>query len=158
MKTIDSGDTETQQPGIVHTGSFDEVYAPAGVEVEIVRAPKSSLDSKHAAELAFNEQLVEVIVHESTDLNAENPVFTSCNGVSQYFFRGQPTRVKRKYVAILAAAKEHSVSTFEHTEADGTRAIGVRKVANVKYPFSVIHDPAGKQGSDWLRSLLRAAT
>lgn len=130
-----------------------------GVEVDIVPAKAGGGgDKKQFDELKFNEDFVEVMLHESTDENVENPVFTACNGVTQYFFRGQPQRVKRKYVAILAACKEHSLKTEEYTAGDGARAIRLRNTSSLKYPFSVISDPAGKRGADWLKSLLQAAT
>ena len=160
MKTIksqtDTTNVETQQPGDV---TFDKEYAPEGVEIEIVPAPSGGGgDKKQFDELKFNEDIVEVMVHESTDPNAENPIFTACNGVSQYFFRGQVQKVKRKYVAILAACKEHSISTPEYTQNDGTRATKIVRTASLKYPFSIISDPAGKKGAEWLSALLRAYT
>ncbi len=143
-------------------GDFEERFlqgASGGVEVDIVPAKSGGAgDKKQFDELKFNEEMVEVMLHESTDENAENPVFTACNGVSQYFFRGQPQRVRRKFVAILASCKEHSLKTEEYTAADGARAIRLRNASSLKYPFSVISDPSGKRGADWLKSLLQAPT
>ena len=155
---LDSTEVETPQPAPID-GSFDTIYTPAPVEIEIAKAPSTGAgDSQHLAELKFNEDVLEVMVHESTDSNAENPIFTSCNGVPQYFYRGIPQQVKRKYVAILAACKEHAITTPEYTQGDGARATRIQRSASLKYPFSVITDPAGKRGADWLRTLLRAAT
>ena len=142
-------------------GDFEERFlqgASGGVEVDIVPAkPGGAGDKKQFDELKFNEEMVEVMLHESTDENAENPVFTSCNGVPQYFFRGQPQRVRRKYVAILASCKEHSVSTPEYTAGDGSRAMGIRRTSSLKYPFSIISDP-NPRGAAWLKALLQSPT
>lgn len=155
---LDTTDVETQQPAPID-GSFDTIYTPAPVEIEVASAPSGGGgDKKHFDELKFNEDMLEVMVHESTDTNAENPIFTACNGVPQYFYRGVPQQVKRKYVAILAACKEHAITTPEYTQGDGARATRIARTASLKYPFSVISDPAGKKGADWLRTLLRAAT
>ena len=154
-KVIDSPEVETVQPSDV---TFDSIYSPPPIEIEAVRPMNSGAgDSKHLAELAFNEEIVEVMLHESTDPNAENPVFTACNGVTQYFFRGQVQAVKRKYVAILAAAKEHSIRTPEYTTTDGARATKIVRTSSLKYPFSIISDP-NPRGPAWLKALLHAPT
>lgn len=157
----DSPDITPKQPEII-SGEFDKVYIPEPEEIVVTPGAtgkakgQGGLDA-YAQELAFNEEIVEVMLHETTDTNAENPVFTACNGVTQYFFRGVPQKVKRKYVAILAACKEHSISTPEYTQGDGTRAMAIKRVSSLKYPFSVIHDP-NPRGAAWLRDLLRAPT
>ena len=158
---VDSPEVEPQQPAEI-SGSFDTVYVPEAPEIDIVPGATGAAKaqgglSKHAQELIFNEEVIEVMVHETTDENAENPIFTACNGTPQYFYRGVPQQVKRKFVAILASCKEHTVSTPEYTQGDGSRATAIRRTSSLKYPFSVIHDP-NPRGADWLRSLLRAAT
>jgi hypothetical protein len=50
---------------------------------------------EYAAALAFNEELIDVVVHESTEVNATPLVETYVNGVPQRFVRGQTQRVKR---------------------------------------------------------------
>ena len=160
-KTIESQDVTPTQPQQID-GSFDTLYVPEPPEIEVVPGATGKAKGKgglsaHAQELIFNEEFVEVMLHESTDENAENPVFTSCNGVSQYFYRGIPQRVRRKYVAILASCKEHAVSTPEYTAKDGSRAMGIRRVSSLKYPFSIISDP-NPRGAAWLKALLQAPT
>ena len=157
----DSPEIDTAQPSEI-SGGFDTIYVPEVPEIEIIPGATGAAKgqgglSKHAQELLFNEEVIEVMVHESTDENAENPIFTSCNGTPQYFYRGVPQEVKRKYVAILASCKEHNVTTPEYTQQDGSRAMSIRRTRSLKYPFSVIHDPSPR-GADWLRSLLKAAT
>ena len=154
-KVIDSPEVETTQPSEV---TFDSIYSPPPIEIETVRPMNSGAgDSKQLAELAFNEELVEVMLHESTDPNAENPVFTACNGVTQYFFRGEVQTVKRKFVAILAAAKEHAIRTPEYTDNQGARATKIVRTSSLKYPFSVISDK-NPRGAAWLKTLLHAPT
>ena len=160
-KIIESQETEIAQPKDI-PGEFDTVYVPEAPEIEIIPGATRGVKGKgglseYAQELAFNEEMIEVMVHESTDENAENPVFTSCNGVTQYFFRGVPQQVRRKFVAILASVKEHAVSTPEYTAQDGSRATGIRRTSSLKYPFSVISDP-NPRGAAWLKGLLRAPT
>ena len=160
-KIIESQDTTPVQPADIG-GEFDTVYVPEVPEIEIVPGATKGVKGKggldpYFQELAFNEEMVEVMVHESTDDNAENPVFTSCNGVPQYFYRGVPQRVKRKYVGILASVKEHGITTPEYTAQDGSRAVGIRRTSSLKYPFSIISD-TNPRGPAWLKSLLQAPT
>ena len=160
-KIIESQETTPVQPADI-PGEFDTVYVAEAPEIEIIPGATRGVKGKgglseYAQELAFNEEMVEVMVHESTDENAENPIFTSCNGVTQYFFRGVPQQVRRKFVAILASVKEHAVSTPEYTAQDGSRATGIRRTSSLKYPFSVISDP-NPRGAAWLKGLLRAPT
>lgn len=158
---IETPDVPTKQPSQIG-GAFDTLYVPDTPEIETISGVAPGVKGKgglsqQAQELIFNEEMVEVMVHESTDTNAENPVFTSCNGVNQYFFRGQPQIVKRKFVGILASVKEHSISTPDYTAPDGSRAVGIRRTSSLKYPFSIISDP-NKRGAEWLRGLLRSQT
>lgn len=144
------------------SGEAGTIYVPPTPEIEVVSGTTKSVKGKgglseQAQNLLFNEEMVEVMVHESTDDNAENPIFTACNGVPQYFYRGVPQQVRRKYVAILAACKEHNVTTPEYTAKDGSRAVGIRRTSSLKYPFSVINDK-NPRGAAWLRSLLQSQT
>ena len=101
-ETVDTPDIETAQPDDIGT-----IYQPEPIEIDIVQGATGAAKgtgglSEQAQELLFNEEFVEVMLHESTDQNAEDPVFTACNGVTQYFFRGRVQKVRRKFVGILA--------------------------------------------------------
>lgn len=121
-----------------------------GIEV----VPAMAIDD-YAADLAFMEEPVEIEVHESNDPNAEPIVDLYCNGVPQRIVRGQPITVKRKYVQILAGARQVSMST--DTRVQGEDVINrVSKRSALRYPFSVVRDNNPK-GRDWLRFALQAA-
>lgn len=111
---------------------------------------------EYAKELAFYEEPVEIEVHESSDRDNPDPIVDLyCQGVPQRIIRGQPIVVKRKYVQILANARQVSMST--EARVDNGEAINrVNKRSALRYPFSVIHD-ANPRGRDWLRQALRAA-
>lgn len=121
-----------------------------GVEV----VPAVALDG-YAADLAFMEEPVEVEVHESNDPNAEPIVDLYCNGTPQRIVRGQPITVKRKFVQILANARQVSMST--ETLVQGYDVINrVSKRSALRYPFSVVRDD-NRKGRDWLRQVLQGA-
>lgn len=158
---IDSPDFDAKSPEDID-GFENTIYVPEVPEIEVVPGAKRGAKGKggldpYTEELLFNEEQVEVMVHESTDDNSENPVFTSCNGVPQYFYRGIPQTVRRKYVSILASCKEHNVTTPEMTAADGSRTTSIRRTSSLKYPFSIISDP-NPRGAAWLKALLRSQT
>lgn len=120
--------------------------------IEIVTGVK--LDD-YAAELAFMEELIEVEVHESTDANAQPIVEVFCQGVAQRFFRGQRQTVKRKFVNILAGARQTSMRT--KTEVQGDSVVNrIDKHSALRHPFSVTQDN-NRKGRDWLRKALQAA-
>lgn len=158
---IESPEIEVTQPAVIQ-GGFDTVYVPEQPEIEIVTGATKSVKGKggldpYVEELRFNEEIVEVMVHETADENAENPIFTACNGVTQYFYRGVPQQVKRKFVAILASVKEHGITTPEYAAPDGSRAMSIRRTSSLKYPFSVLSDK-NPRGAAWLRALIQAPT
>lgn len=120
--------------------------------VEIV--PAAAMDG-YATELAFMEELVEVEVHESTDPNAEPIVELYCNGTPQRLIRGVPHAVKRKFVQILANARQTSMTTT--TKVDGDNVVNrINKHSALRYPFRVVRDD-NPRGRDWLRNTLQAA-
>ena len=124
------------------------------LEIDIVDGPSLG---NYAAELAFNEEPVDVVVHESTDKNEQMLVDVYCNGVPQRFIRGQQQTVKRKFVEILARARQTSISTTTAAQGqDGEVVNRVNKYTAVRYPFSVVYDPSPK-GRDWLKKVLASA-
>lgn len=118
------------------------------LEVADVRVTNGDLDA-----MKFMEEPVEVMVHESTDQNADNPVHVACNGINQYFWRGQAQVVKRKYVEILARAKQTAMATREIRNYDGELSTQVTKSTALRYPFSIISD-SNPKGSVWLKAVL----
>lgn len=157
-KPLESDNFDSPSPDDIKS----ELYIPEPIEIDVVAGATGEAKgqgglSKQAQELLFNEEYVEVMLNETTDENAEQMVFTSCNGTPQYFQRGVVQRVKRKYLAILASCKEHNLSTPDYTAQDGSRGMSIRRTSSLKYPFMVISDP-NPRGAAWLKSLLQAQT
>jgi hypothetical protein len=138
--------TDIPGEGILDRSAIHE----EGIEIVTVKA----LDG-YAGDLAFMEELVEVEVHESSDPNAEPIVDLYCNGIPQRLIRGRAHTVKRKYVHILARARQVSMST--ETRVEGENVVNrVNKRSALRYPFSVMRDD-NPRGRDWLRQELQAA-
>lgn len=151
---IDTNDSDVGQKShidIPATGILDRsALQEDGIEV----VPAAGM-SDYTKELAFMEEMVEVEVHESTDPNAEPIVDLYCNGTPQRLIRGVPAAVKRKYVQILANARQTSLTTT--VKVDGDNVVNrIDKHTAVRYPFRILRDD-NPRGASWLRSLLRAA-
>ena len=129
------------------TGPAKESLEPALIE-PVERPVKKD----HADRLAFNEEKIEVMVHESTDKNAEAVVEVFVNGIPQRFVRGQTQAVKRKFVEALARAKRTAYSQ-EKVMDNGIESYRNVPHTALGYPFSVVRDP-NPRGADWLKSVL----
>jgi hypothetical protein len=111
------------------------------------------VNKEWAEQMAFNEEIIKIRVHESTDKLAENPVEVFCNGMPQRFIRGQEQAVKRKYVEVLARAKQTTFGNQKITIGQGEETYVYPSHTALRYPFSVVEDPSPK-GRDWLKSVL----
>lgn len=134
------------------TGSIENIIR-TDQQIDIVDGPALG---EYTDKLAFNEEPVEVIVHESTDPNSAPLVDLYVNGRVQRFIRGQAQTVKRKYVEVLARAKQTGIRTSVAMDHAGNPVNRIERHTALRYPFSVQHDPNPK-GRDWLRKLLASA-
>lgn len=117
---------------------------------EIVLA--GTVDKTYEAQLSFNEELVEIVVDESSDPHAENPVPVGVNGQYVYFKRGEATTCKRKFVEALCA-RNVNIRTEETRNNLGEMGTNIRSTSAIRYPFTMLNDPNPK-GREWLRNLV----
>lgn len=133
------------------TGPAKESLAPS--HIEVVDRP---VNKDWADMMAFNEEVIEIMVHESTDKNAEIVVEVFNGGIPQRFIRGQTQAVKRKFVEVLARAKETRYSQEKVRDDEGNESYRNVPHTALRYPFSVVKDPSPR-GGDWLKSVLAEA-
>ena len=109
------------------------------LEIDIVAGPALG---DLAEKLAFMEEKVEVLVHESTEPNAVTLVDVYHNGTPQRFLRGVPQVVKRKFLYVLASLKQQSISTrvLNNGGANGDPVNQIAKNVALRYPFQVTRD------------------
>ncbi len=157
MEPMEQSLGQTTETVLPSTGDLPEhggIIDPAGSN-ELAKTEK-------LATLRFMEEPVEIMIHESTDPNAEQFVFCAVNGEGAgthklpWLPRGIPVTVKRKFVERLARAKPIALSTFDTTDATGALAKGLRSRRALAYPFSVIHD-TNPRGASWLKGVLAEA-
>lgn len=131
------------------TGAARDSLEAAGFEV--VDKPMN-LGKEEA--LAFNEEELVVMVHDS-DNEKEMPLpIVQNGGISQAFIRGQEQVVKRKFVEILARCKVTSYTQTKETDSVGNETMINHPHTKLLYSFSVIQDP-NPRGRDWLQKLLQ---
>jgi len=146
-------DTDNMHVGQSIDRKIDEIRSDFSQTVEPIEKP---LHDDYMKELAFMEEPVTIIVHETTDDNEPNPVQVGCNGKFVAFFRGQPTTVKRKFVDCLIV-KKTTVATPEITNGAGERTFTIKSRSALKYPFQIVEDKNPK-GVEWLRRRMAEIT
>lgn len=130
------------------TGPARESLEARHIEVVDKPVSKDKLDA-----LAFMEEVITVMVHESNDENDEQLVQVVNDGRSQFFQRGKEQDVKRKFVEVLARAKKTRYSQELVKDANGADTYKQVPHTVLRYSFSVMSDPNPK-GRAWLKALL----
>lgn len=151
---VDSLNEEVGQASFVDVPGEGIIDRSALKEEGIEIVSDKGID-KYARDLAFMEEMIEVEMHESTDMNASPIEDVYCNGVVQRFIRGVPIAVKRKFVQILADSKATAIRVDVGIQGDQV-VNRVNKNTAVRYPFRVIRDD-NPMGAAWLRQVLRQA-
>lgn len=131
--------------------------ASQGVEIiddtPIVETVSESKDFRDlAANEAFMNELVTVVVHSTTDENQAPHVIVNCNGVNQPIVRGVPTAIRRKYLEILARMKETKYTQVTPNPA-APDVSEMKARHGLAYPFEVVEDNNPK-GRAWLNNVL----
>jgi len=148
-------------------------------EDHVRQSPPVDLDNREASEIevvpqirtpeveleAFMNEVVTIVIAETTDDNATPKVEVAVNGRRLFIPRGVPTNVghdefgrqfplKRMYVERLARARK----TTYRQDLDPRLGEGVNKLQRhsaLDYPFSVLEDT--EKGREWLKRVLAEA-
>jgi hypothetical protein len=109
--------------------------------------------------MAYSNELIKILVHDTTNPTDEKIVEVWVNSVPQRFMRGSEQTVKRKYVENLARAKKTTYSQEKYLDHNGTEAYRNIPHTALRYPFSVIEDarPNMPDGRPWLKTILAEA-
>lgn len=111
------------------------------------------VDSEWAKNMKFNEDVLTIIVHDSTDPNADPVPYVINDGRRQAFARGEEQQVKRKYVEVLARMKVTTQKQVRYKDSQNIDAIKMVPHTALRFPFTVIADPSPR-GKDWLKAVL----
>ena len=119
---------------------------------EMALVDGESMDSPHLQDyikiLNFFEEEVTIIIHGTTDKNAEVRVSCGVNGEQRTFDREIEYKVKRKFLDALIKT-ETSYRLEQRLDNQGVQYTARIPVVAPKYQISVLHDPSGKFGRDW---------
>lgn len=131
--------------------------AATGIEIRddapVIETVAESRDFRQlAADEAFMNEVVTVMVHATTDENQAPNIIVNCNGVNQPITRGFPTKIRRKYLEILARMKETKYNQYTPNPSapDQTQMVARHGLA---YPFDLQDDP-NPRGRAWLANVL----
>lgn len=102
-------------------------------------------------EAFMNERLV-VIVYEDNREGALRIIRPEVNGVAQPIVRGVKTKVKRKYVEVLARGVNTGYDQVQRDPSDRA-SLDMIPTTRQSYPFSVIYDP-NPLGREWLETIM----
>lgn len=160
-KEFHTSDVPVGQRGSRNLDTFDNDEEPL---VALADGLADS-DAAYMGALAFMEEPVKINISKSHEKRAPNVVqcFVNGKGAEQlvngkwaqcgWLPVGKPVITKRKYVEVLARARQETISTrvVEHKEFEENLA---DRDAGVKYPFSVMED-RNPRGTDWLSTILQ---
>lgn len=131
---------------------------PATGKAEVISESElvitTNLEKSYAEQLAFLEEPVEVMVAEPQDEKESNLVQLFVQGRSQMIIPGQPIIIKRKYLEVLARAKQIRYKpVVKINDLTGAPVNMMIPRLVLRYNFSVIQDKNPK-GAEWLRRIL----
>ena len=122
---------------------------------EILIADASTLAGDYAAALAFNEELVTILLHRGREKNAPTAEMVAVNGDIKWLRVDHPVRIARKFVENLARAQPINVNT-RSGETDGDALVFNLTDRNLSslVSFSVLEDK-NPRGREWLTRVMR---
>lgn len=128
-----------------------------GVEVlddtPVIETVSENVDFRTlASNEAFMNEIVTVLVHSSTNDNEAPHIIVNCNGTNQPIVRGMPTKMRRKYVEILARMKETRYNQITPNPA-APDVSQMQARHGLVYPFELLED-ANPRGRAWLTNVL----
>jgi len=151
-RDFDAGSEKVGQDKTRHMKS----HGPArrALEPTVVEPVESPVPKIKLEALRFNEDIITIVVHDSTNPTDEPFPEVWNDGVVQRFQRGKEMQVKRKYVEVLARAKRTTRGNEKYKDANGDDAYRYPAHSALRYPFSVLHDPSPR-GRAWLSGILQ---
>ena len=113
--------------------------AKKALEPEVIE-PADKIPSKEwSDQMAMNDEFIEVMVHETTDKNANQLPDIYVNGIPQRFIRGQTQKIRWKFVELLARCRETTYTQRKMRDDDGNESYVNIPHTALKYPFSLVN-------------------
>lgn len=103
----------------------------------------------------FMNQVITIHCHDAGSPEDAQFAEVTVNGVYKLIVRGDQADIPRAHAEVLARAKQMRVVQVKVVNQDGSIGFQEKAVLKHTYPFSVLHDPAGRRGADWLKQLFK---
>lgn len=146
-KTVDSNDVEI----VGQVQDAKEAMSAQGHVIDTDRV----ISTEQLDKAAFMRDEMEIILMEPNNENEAQFCEVNVNGDYRLLLRnGEPQKLRRYHVAVLAQAKQSRVRQKKIVQPDGSMGFQEENVLSLTYPFSVLHDPNPKHGAPWLRQML----
>jgi hypothetical protein len=134
--------------------ALDPIADPDDRE-EILIADASSLAGDYAAQLAFMEEPVTILLHRGREKNAPTHEMVGVNGQIMWIPVDTPTRIPRKFVENLARAQPVNVNTRSgESQGDDLAFNLTERHLSSLVSFSVLEDK-NPRGREWLTRVMR---
>jgi len=127
--TVNEPAASEAAPAPIVAAAAAPVVAPV-----VTQAPDTTPAPAPAAQGDPMNAMVEILIERTEGRDGERPVFVSVNGVGQLIPRGEPVKVKMKYVKVLENAVAERFSQDEKGDMKSYKAM--------QYPFRIISGPA----------------
>ena len=122
---------------------------------DVIVASADMLNKDYAAELAFMEEYVEIYLNRGREKHS--PLFEQfgVNGKIIWIEVEKPTRVKRKYVEVMARSMPVDITTDSgESRGDELTFNKVLRHQSANFSFSILRDP-NPRGPAWLAKVRR---
>ena len=124
-------------------------------ERDVIVATPEMLNKEYADELAFMEDVLTIYLNRGREKHSPQFEQFGVNGRIIWVQVEQPTKVKRKYVEVMARSMPVDITT-QSGESAGDELVfnKVLRHQTANFSFSILHDPSPK-GAAWLAKVRR---
>ena len=122
------------------SSTLDEIERP-----DLAVVTNADLNSPHVTEynrdLAFMEDILEILVHKSEDKHAPDPVTCGVNGVIKVIKRGERFKMARKFVDALIKTSFRT-ETVQYKDENGIDQTKIEHIPVQNCAVQIVNDPA----------------
>lgn len=157
--TVESQEQQVGQDGVREFNGNNEIpHLKTDSPVEISGARRKDgthRGQKWMEDMAFANEMVTVMVHESTDPLAHPFPEVWVNGRVQRFVRGNEQTVRRCFVEKLARLKKTAFANLKTKDVDGEDVYRYPTSTALLYPFVIVNPT--QRDTQWLKQILAEA-
>ena len=124
---------------------------------DVILSSAGMLAKEYAAELAFNEQVLTIYLNRGRE--KFSPLFEQfgVNGQIVWVEVEKPTRLKRKFIEVMARSMPMDISTQSGEDPNDALTFNrVQRHLSATFSFSILNDPSPR-GAEWLAKVRREA-